>query len=401
MRSDVPDVRALVDALADRLTVSGAMTDPSWREVLREVPRHLFAPPVAWAAPGGGGPYRIDVRKDPARWWEAVYAPGTVVLTQFEDGAADITGEPDEPGELGAPTSSLSAPDIVLPFLELLHPIPGQRILDVGTGNGWTAALLCERVGDRHVVSAEVDERVAAQAAANLETAGYAPELIVGDAASCLPDGGGVPFDIVHVTCGVATLPYAWVQRARPGAAIAFPWMPDFGYGYRVRLDVMPDGTALGRLAGSAGYMMMRSQRGHRSTPVREWTAAVEDFATSETRLDPRLIWHTPGGGLEAAMSMLVPGVRAALFHDTEPTGESTLWLLDAAGPGGPWASVDYVPGKDHFTVEQAGDRKLWDEVEAAYFQWVRWGRPGLDRFGLTVAPDGQRVWLDDPVPHI
>ncbi|GAA2428871.1 hypothetical protein GCM10010191_47560 [Actinomadura vinacea] len=64
--------------------------------------------------------------------------------------------------------------------------------------------------------------------------------------------------------------------------------------------------------------------------------------------------------------------MRADLFHDTEPTGEATLWLLAR----GAWASVDYVPGKDAFVVEQAGERRLWDEAEAAYFQWVRWGRP-------------------------
>ncbi|RFS86287.1 hypothetical protein D0T12_06685 [Actinomadura spongiicola] len=97
----------------------------------------------------------------------------------------------------------------------------------------------------------------------------------------------------------------------------------------------------------------------------------------------------------------LVPGVRGDLFYGTEPTGEATLWLLDAAGPGCSWASVDHVPGEDAFVVEQAGGRRLWDEVEAAYFQWLRWGRPALTRFGLTVTSDGQRVWLDEPTDLI
>ncbi|WP_344959097.1 methyltransferase domain-containing protein [Actinomadura miaoliensis] len=381
------DVAARIDALVDQLVARGDLADDSWRAVLRAVPRHLFAPPVAWAAPSGGHRHKIDSRGDPARWWQAVYEPGTAVLTQFGDGASE-----DEPRD---PTSSLSAPDVVLPFLELLHPLGGQRTLDVGTGTGWTAALLSERVGERHVVSVEIDEHVARQAAANLESLGVRPTLMTGDAVTCVPEGEA--FDLVHVTCGVTTLPYSWVRRTRPGGAIVFPWMPDFSYGYRVRLDVLPDGVATGRLAGAAGYMMLRSQRGHRTTPVGEWVDAVEDFAASTTRLDPRLLWHTPGGGLEAAMTGLVPGVRADLIHDPEPTGEATLWLLEAGGPGGSWASVDYVPGKDEFAVEQAGDRRLWDEAEAAYFQWIRWGRPALERFGLTVTPDGQRVWLDEP----
>lgn len=377
------DVDARIDALVDQLVARGDLADDSWRAVLHAVPRHLFAPPVAWAAPFGGPRHKIDVREDPAGWWQAVYDPGAAILTRFGD---------DEPR---APVSSLSAPNIVLPFLELLHPIGGQRTLDVGTGTGWTAALLSERVGAHNVVSVEIDEQVARQAAANLEALGVRPTLITGDAVTCLPEQE--MFDLVHVTCGVTELPYAWVRQTRPGGALVFPWMPDFSYGYRVRLDVLPDGVATGRLAGAAGFMMLRSQQGHRTTPMGEWVAAVKDAAASTTRLDPRLLWHTPGGGLEAAMSALVPGVRADLVYDPEPTGEATLWLLEATGPGGSWASVDYVPGEDEFAVEQAGDRRLWDEAEAAYFQWIRWGRPDLERFGLTVTPDGQQVWLDDP----
>ncbi|WP_312874899.1 methyltransferase domain-containing protein [Actinomadura litoris] len=387
---------ARIAAMADQLAARGALTDPSWRGVLGEVPRHLFAPPVAWAAPEDGPRYRIDARKDPVAWWEAVYEPGTAVLTQFDDGAASEGAASRDPR---VPTSSLSAPEIVVPFLELLHPFGGQRVLDVGTGTGWTAGLLCERVGDAHVVSIDIDEGVAAQAAANLHEAGFRPQLRTGDAAVDL--GEEQDFDLIHVTCGVTAVPYGWVERMRPGGAIAFPWMPDFSYGYRVRLDVLPDGTATGRLAGSAGYMMLRSQRRHRATPAKEWPAAVPEFAASTTRMDPRLLWHTPGGGLEAAMSGLVPGVRAALFHDSEPTGEATLWLLEACGPGGSWASVDYAPGSKEFAVEQAGERRLWEEAEVAYVQWLRWGRPALHRFGLTLTPQGQHLWLDDPATTV
>ncbi|HEY2579941.1 MAG TPA: protein-L-isoaspartate(D-aspartate) O-methyltransferase, partial [Streptosporangiaceae bacterium] len=54
-------------------------------------------------------------------------------------------------------------------------------------------------------------------------------------------------------------------------------------------------------------------------------------------------------------------------------------------------------PGNDVYRVEQAGGRRLWDEVEAAYFTWLGWGSPGRGRFGMTVLPNGQHIWLDDP----
>jgi hypothetical protein len=39
----------------------------------------------------------------------------------------------------------------------------------------------------------------------------------------------------------------------------------------------------------------------------------------------------------------------------------------------------------------------VWDEVEFAYQWWVRKGRPSHDRFGISVGPTGQSVWLDEP----
>jgi protein-L-isoaspartate(D-aspartate) O-methyltransferase len=58
---------------------------------------------------------------------------------------------------------------------------------------------------------------------------------------------------------------------------------------------------------------------------------------------------------------------------------------------------VDYEPGRAEFAVEQSGGRRLWDEAAAAYLQWVAWGSPEQDRFGMTVTPEGQTIWLDSP----
>jgi protein-L-isoaspartate(D-aspartate) O-methyltransferase len=71
--------------------------------------------------------------------------------------------------------------------------------------------------------------------------------------------------------------------------------------------------------------------------------------------------------------------------------------VLERGTQRGSWASVDYVPDRGEFVVQQYGERRLWDEVESAYWRWMSWGRPERDRFGLTVSPAGQQVWLDCP----
>ncbi|MFG2003899.1 rRNA adenine N-6-methyltransferase family protein [Spirillospora sp. NPDC048911] len=57
-------------------------------------------------------------------------------------------------------TSSASQPSLVRSMLADLDIEPGQRVLDVGTGTGWTTALLAARAGARNVVGVELDPQV-------------------------------------------------------------------------------------------------------------------------------------------------------------------------------------------------------------------------------------------------
>jgi protein-L-isoaspartate(D-aspartate) O-methyltransferase len=293
-------------------------------------------------------------------------------------------------------TSSISAPAVVCRFLELLDVRPDDHVLDVGTGTGWTSALLASRVGDGNVVTVEVDPKVAARARRNLRNAGWHPDSIVGDGAQGAR--ASAPYDRVHVTCGVARIPYAWVEQTRPGGVIVAPYQPGYGYGHKVRLDVIGDGTAVGRFRGPAGYMMMRSQR-PRAGRLASFVHHEDEAAESRTTLDPReVVAGDPGGDL--AISALAPGVRGQMGYADDGSGEETLWLLEttARDVSESWALVEYVPGAEEYAVRQYGPRRLWDEVRDAYLRWLAWGRPERERFGLIVTPAGDRIWLDDPV---
>ncbi|WP_225878121.1 methyltransferase domain-containing protein [Spongiactinospora rosea] len=364
-------IAARIERLIDGI---GDISAPVKR-ALRAVPRHQFIPPVALVADDTTA--IIDREADPAAWFDAVYSRLPIV-TQLDDGATDLR---DEAG--GLYTSSNSAPGTVTDFLDLLDLSPGHRVLEIGTGTGWTAALLSHLVGAQHVTSIEVDAALAEQAAKNLSDAGSHPHLITGDGAEGSPERA--PFDRVHVTCGIRTVPYAWVEQTRPGGRIVLPYDPGFATGHAaLRLTVKPDGTASGKFAEYAAYMMMRSQRiaaNAERGPDRE----------ARTRIDPRTITEAPSG---AALAM---SALTGLYLSTgRQDGRLLTWLSDPAVPA-QWTLITHVPGADDFEVYQVGDRPLWDEVTDAYFRWVDWGEPGRHRFGMTVTPGGQRVWLDTP----
>ncbi|XVQ11847.1 hypothetical protein ACQP1W_04475 [Spirillospora sp. CA-255316] len=179
------------------------MTD--WHEVIGSVPRRSFTPEVVWADLGPGPWARIDRTTDPDKWEQAV-ALDQPLVTQFEDGAAE--------GE-GLATSSLSMPTMVVRFLEQLNPFDHHRVLEIGTGAGWTAALLSAQVGADNVTTVEVDPVLGLLAAGRLKAAGYGPRVVIGDGADGWP--AGAPYDRVHATCAVSRVPYAWIGSSRLG----------------------------------------------------------------------------------------------------------------------------------------------------------------------------------------
>ncbi|MEV1239767.1 hypothetical protein ACIBO2_39410 [Nonomuraea sp. NPDC050022] len=76
------------------------------------------------------------------------------------------------------------------------------------------------------------------------------------------------------------------------------------------------------------------------------------------------------------------------------PADDSSTWNTDQ---GTLWAVATWRPGSAEHGVQQVGDRPVWDEAFQAYAQRVAWGEPSRRRYGITVTPEGQRIWLDDP----
>jgi protein-L-isoaspartate O-methyltransferase len=173
------DVTTLQRRLVDDLIAVGKLTPP-WLEAFAAVPRHQFIPDTIWDDSSGElVPLRRD--DDPDRWWEAAYAPA-VVVTQVDDGHP---AGPDQRGHYI--TSSASQPDVVALMFDALDVQPGMRVLEIGTGTGYNAALLAHRLGSGNVTSVEIDPEVADHARRALTTTGYPVTVLTGDGAQGYP----------------------------------------------------------------------------------------------------------------------------------------------------------------------------------------------------------------------
>jgi protein-L-isoaspartate(D-aspartate) O-methyltransferase len=321
---------------------------------------------------------------DPAGWLGRVYADQPVI-TQADDGAT----APGRPGQYVS--SSASKPSIVFAMLAALDIHDGLRVLEIGTGTGWNAGLLTARLGSDRVVSIEIDAGVAEQARKALAGVGLTPVVVTGDgAAGYLP---GAPFDRVLATASVRRVPYAWIAQTRSGGLVVTPWGTAYHNGALLSLTVGADGTASGRFAGDLAFMWLRDQRipfGRLDDVTADDAGAVD----SVTTLHP----YTPVNDFDAsfAIGLRMPDVQSHVVPDDDGDPHHyVLWLTDVAS--GSWSSLTHRRGDSAFPVRQRGPRRLWDEVQAAYDWWDATGRPAHTRFGLTVTPTGQAVWLDDP----
>ncbi|MFF5262686.1 methyltransferase domain-containing protein [Actinomadura viridis] len=369
--------------LVDDLTTAGVLPD-RWRPAFLAMPRHRFVPDIIWDDADGGGFTARRRRDDPAIWLETVYRDGPIV-TQVDDGATPDT----EPGRLV--TSSISKPSIVAGMLGHLQVEEGMRILEIGTGTGWNAALMAARLGEGNVITVEVDAVLAEQARKALAEAGASPSVVTGDGA----DGyaPGAPYDRVIATASVREVPYSWVVQTRPGGAVLAPWGTAFDNGALVRLVVDEHGVAYGRFVdNTVAFMWLRAHRTPRFLPPADLAGAAE----ATTTLHPDAVaWDDLNASF--AVGARLPDVSRR-FVDADDGGDFTFWAF--AGPS--WARVDVTDGASAYLVRQYGPRALWSEIEAAYRWWEQLGRPDTGRFGLGVSRDHQYVYLDshdNPVP--
>ncbi len=169
--------------------------NPRVLEAMRKVPRHLFVPEQA-----------------------ASYA--------YSDTALPLGHK-----------QTISQPYMVAKMTELAAPQPGHRVLEVGTGSGYQAAVLSELVREVHTI--EIIPALAAEARQRLERLGY-KNVTVHTGDGYLGRPGSAPFDSIIVTAGATHLPRPLLEQHKPGGRRVIPvGKPP----YNLELQVVHRGT--------------------------------------------------------------------------------------------------------------------------------------------------------------
>jgi protein-L-isoaspartate(D-aspartate) O-methyltransferase len=196
--------RALRGRMVRGIVAGGGLTDPAWRRAFEQVPRHLFVPGLDRPPPGG--PRAVGWLRRLA----AAYADQPIA-TRVVD------------GEL---VSSISQPSLMALMCQALEVRDGHRVLEIGAGTGYNAALLAHRLGPRAVATVDLDPEITAGARAHLEAYGTpaarSVEVVTGDGVLGHPDRA--PYDRIVATCELPYVPPAWLAQCRPGGRVLTPF---------------------------------------------------------------------------------------------------------------------------------------------------------------------------------
>jgi protein-L-isoaspartate(D-aspartate) O-methyltransferase len=235
------------ERLVDHMIAEGALWSAELIQAFRATPRHHFLDRV------------FVFQHKQGRWKELLTRDAPEHVRLLYSDRALITGLSSGRGSQAVvPISSSSQPSLMAQMLEDLNLAGRQRVLEIGTGTGYNAALLAHATGPGQVISVDVDRDVLSRAWDNLRR--YPERGVRLEHAD--GRGGfaaGAPFDRIMVTAATPDLEPAWLEQLAPGGLIVAPLILSPGLEFVLR-GTVTDGTFEGRLVRAAYFMPLRAE---------------------------------------------------------------------------------------------------------------------------------------------
>jgi protein-L-isoaspartate(D-aspartate) O-methyltransferase len=359
------DVRQFLERYVHQVKAEGAIRSPAVERAFLRVERHRLL--QSFYHRPAEVPGFASIHHDPER-------PVPEHLALIYSNTALATRLVDE-----MPASSTSQPSLVAEMLELLQLVPGLRVLEIGAGTGYNAALMAEVVGDKRlVVTVDILDDVVTQTRRLLARAGY-PGIAV-----LLRDGvqgatERAPFDRIVATVGCSDLSPNWAEQLAEGGVLLVPLAHAGGHPlYLLRKE---HGRLGGRVASWTGFMPIRGPLHIEGL----WPMGV----VQPDAWEPIQV-RDPWPGFGAAGSLPSWGCSA-----DEIDFCFYLSLLDRRACWAPYG-VGLSDGLHGWAVAGPDGIRWWknpslmEQLDRLHADWLARGRPRIGDYQVAFVPIGQ-----------
>jgi protein-L-isoaspartate(D-aspartate) O-methyltransferase len=278
------------------------------------------------------------------------------------------------------PTSSTSQPSLVAQMLEQLLLEPGQRVLEIGAGTGWNAALMGHIVGaDGHVYGVDIQEDVAQRARNHIQRLGAKNvEIITGDGGYGYPQAA--PYDRIITTANCPEISPHWMEQLVEGGALLI---------------------SLRDMEGSSWCLLMRlwKRKDHLSGEV----ISTPGFMTLQGKYGAAVVQSSAEERLDVIKAGRRPRSKAVPLAKVCPDPNFRRWVLDhlvfftyLEGMSIERVGMRYalrskgsesVCVTDHEKTEIYGSDAAYETLEEIARKWVQLGAPWRTHYLVEVWP--------------
>ena len=234
-------IQEKMEHMVNVLKQNGRLSSDNVEKSFRSIPRHLFINRLR----EGQHWVTLDPFHPKDEYLDKIYSADNAIVLH-KDG--------------GDPTSS-SAPDLMAMMLDGLDLDEGMKVLEIGTGTGYNAALLANIAGEDLVYSIENQPEVAKEAKTNIGRAGFQRIYTICEDGSCgYPQGA--PYHRIIATASIFDLPAPWLEQLVEGGILVAPlWMAP-GFSPTIRLIKHGD-VLTGHFLGGLGCMALKGVYGY------------------------------------------------------------------------------------------------------------------------------------------
>lgn len=283
------------------------------------------------------------------------------------------------------PISSSSLPSIMARMLEALDVQPGQRVLEIGTGTGYNAALLTHLTGSLAcVVTIEYDAELA-------ENARKALEQVIGPGVTVITGDGfngweqGALYDRIIATASVPTLPMAWIEQLQVGGKLVMDLRGTLNASGFLIVEKTEEGINGHFLAQSLHFMPLITEQLAAPSPsiaTLSRQPCLESFVLPKGHLFPDKLFDMT---FRWFLQWRIPGCKISKQRQMQRatgTAITTISFIDARRAGlvrlqqeaeGTWNGAVY------------GSANIWQEIQQAYEDFHALGEPHQQDYRLTI----------------